>query len=343
MRTPSPRQLALIAAPAATAWLAAYGRDRRRLAADPERHALAELPAGREASVRSADGTRLQARVFGPDTGPTVVLVHGWTCTHRFWVRQIRELARSLRIVAYDLRGHGESEAPEASDYSTDALAADLDAVLAQLVPRGERPVVAGHSLGAMSIVAWAGVHPERVPRQLAGAVLVNTGIGDLVTEALLLRAPSALGRGRQVAGRAVMSVKAPVPKRSTPISSRAVHYVALGPDASPAQVAFCETMFLNCRRDVRAACGGTLSTLELSHAVERLDVPVAVIAGERDRLTPPAHSRRLAAALPQLAVHDELARVGHMAPVEAPDAVTGRIRELAAGGTERAGLRAAA
>jgi pimeloyl-ACP methyl ester carboxylesterase len=180
-----------------------------------------------------------------------------------------------------------------------------------------------------MTLVAWAGSEPGIAERRLAAAALVNTGLGDLISESLVVRTPSRLDRARQEVGRLLLSASVPIPKSPTPISSRILRHFVLGPEATPAQVAFCERMVLGSRREVRAACGATLSQLDLMESVESLDVPTAVVAGERDRLTPPAHAERLAEALPQLASYEELPGVGHMAPVEAPQAVSERIAEL--------------
>lgn len=315
---------------AAGAWEAQRRADRTRVRADPERAALAAPLEGRAVPVVARDGTRLHAEVFGPEDAPTVLLVHGWTCAIRFWKRQIQALSRDHRVVAYDLRGHGRSGTPASRDYSTDAFAEDLDAVLSALVPAGERVVVAGHSLGAMILVAWSGRFGEEARRRLRGAALVNTGLGDLVSEALVLRTPPGLGRVKQTAGRVALSASVPLPKGSTPVSSRAVRYVALGPSATPAQVAFCERMILECRRDVRAAYGDTLSRLELTESVASLHLPVTVVSGGRDRLTPPSHSRRLAETLPELADYVEVPEAGHMIPVEAADVLTARVRDIA-------------
>src|SRR5204862_90301 len=78
---------------------------------DPERAVLGSPPKGRRIDVRSADGTGLYAEAFGADDAPTVVLAHGWTENLSYWTYQIRDLVgRGLRLVAYALRGHGESE-----------------------------------------------------------------------------------------------------------------------------------------------------------------------------------------------------------------------------------------
>src|SRR5690348_13018250 len=80
----------------------------RRIEADPENAALQDPPCGRPLGVRSADGTMLHAEIFGPDTGTIVVLAHGWTEMLDYWTYVIGDLcANGLRVVAYDLRGHG--------------------------------------------------------------------------------------------------------------------------------------------------------------------------------------------------------------------------------------------
>ncbi|MGW3730275.1 alpha/beta fold hydrolase, partial [Streptomyces sp. NPDC000851] len=106
----------------------------------------------RELIVTSADGSRLHVEVHGPEQAPPVVLVHGWTCSTAFWAAQIRALAADHRVIAYDQRGHGRSPASPAC--STEALADDLEAVLAATLAPGERAVIAGHSMGGMTVMA---------------------------------------------------------------------------------------------------------------------------------------------------------------------------------------------
>ena len=321
---------AALPAAAATAWEIQRRIDRRRIDADPLRPRLWAPLEGRPLSVSSADGTPLHAEVFGPEDAPPVVLVHGWTCALRFWTLQIQELARDFRVIASDLRGHGSSGMPADRDYSTDAFADDLDAVLRAALRPGERAVVAGHSLGGMTVVACAARHPERLRDSIAAAALVATGMGDLVSESLVLRTPRRLGRVKAAVGRRMLSASAPLPRRSTPISHRAIRYVTLSRSASPAAVAFCEEIVLACRNDVRAACGGTLSALDLREAVAHLDVPTVVLAGERDKLTPPVHARWMAETLPQVVELVEIPGAGHMLPVEAPGIVSSAIAQLA-------------
>lgn len=322
---------AAAAAAAGAAWGASYLSDRRRIAADPRHAALRRPLGGRPVPVRAGDGTELRVRAFGPDDAPTVVFVHGWTCALDFWKLQIQALQGELRLVAYDLRGHGGSAPSSGGDYSIQAYADDLDAVLRATVPAGERAVLVGHSLGAMTIVAWAADRPDEVDERVAAAGLFSTGVGDLITSALVLPASGPTQRIQQELSQLFLASAAPLPRKASPVVNRVVQHVALCGAASPATVAFCARMVLQCPRDVRANTGTTLSSIDLYEGVASLTVPTTVLVGVDDRLTPPVHAERMAERLPRL--HDlvELRDVGHMAPVEDPGATTAAVRGLVA------------
>jgi pimeloyl-ACP methyl ester carboxylesterase len=95
--------------------------------------------------------------------GTPVVLLHGLTATRRYVVMGSRALEREgHRVIAYDARGHGHSgPAPDPAAYSYADLASDLGAVLD--AAGVERAVLAGASMGAHTIAAFALAHPERV------------------------------------------------------------------------------------------------------------------------------------------------------------------------------------
>jgi pimeloyl-ACP methyl ester carboxylesterase len=292
--------------------------------------------------ITSADGTVLHAEAFGPEDGLPVVLAHGWTESLQYWIYQIRALSeRGFRVIAYDHRGHGDSEPAAGDDYSIERFGEDLEAVLSEVVPRGQRAVVAGHSLGAMAIAAWAEHH--EVERRVGAAALINTGVGDLVAEHLVLPVPGvaqAINRTLSIHG--FLGNRAPLPRFSTPLTAAALRYLAFGPAATPAQVAFFERMLIACPPDVRANVGMAMSELELHDALPRLTVPTIVIAGELDRMTPPAHARRIAEMLPSLKRLEVLDDTGHMAPLERPDAVIDALAELASNVRQGAGVAAA-
>ncbi|HEY3726962.1 MAG TPA: alpha/beta fold hydrolase [Solirubrobacteraceae bacterium] len=302
-------------------------RHLRRLAHDEDYARLSTRLDGRPLTVRSADGTKLHAEVFGPEIGDTVVLAHGWTEQLSFWGPVIGRLAdRGLRAVAYDLRGHGRSDPAVDHDYALERFGEDLEAVLAAALPAGRRATVAGHSLGAMSIAAWAEHHD--VGSRANAAALVNTGLGDLVTGHLLF-GELAKWLNHPVASRLVLGSRAPMPGFSSPIQQAAIRYVAFGPTATAGQVAFYERMLMECSPDARAATGVAMSDMNLYEAVAKLTVPTLVVAGDRDRLTPPTHARRIAESLPHLQALIELPETGHMSPLERPHQLVIALVEL--------------
>ncbi|MGW7138720.1 alpha/beta fold hydrolase [Streptomyces xanthophaeus] len=280
--------------------------------------------ARRELVAVSADGARLHAEVHGEEGAPAVVLAHGWTCSTAFWAAQIRDLAKDHRVIAYDQRGHGRS--PAARTHSTTALADDLVAVLGAALAPGERAVLAGHSMGGMTIMAAAG-RPE-FAEHTAAALLCSTGSARLVEEALVL--PIRAGRLRTRVTGAVLGARAPLGP-VTPIARKVLKYATMGPGSAPDKVEACARIVHACPTKVRHAWSQVLAGLDLDADLARLAVPTAVLGGKDDRLTPVVHARAIAAALPNCVGLTELTGAGHMTPIEAPEAVTAALRELTA------------
>jgi len=110
-----------------------------------------------------ANGVTLAAHVWeGRPGAPTAVAVHGLTANHTCWYPMADVVAPGHRLVAYDLRGRGDSDKP-AQGYDLDAHARDLLGVLDHLGVA--RAAVLGHSLGAHIAVWFATTFPERVDR----------------------------------------------------------------------------------------------------------------------------------------------------------------------------------
>ncbi|MEU6755100.1 alpha/beta hydrolase [Streptomyces sp. NPDC046685] len=278
--------------------------------------------ARRELVAVSADGARLHVEVHGEEGAPAVVLAHGWTCSTAFWAAQIRELATDHRVIAYDQRGHGRS--PAAAAHSTTALADDLVAVLGAALAPGEPAVVAGHSMGGMTIMAAAG-RPE-FAEHVAAALLCSTGSSRLIAEARVV--PLAAGRVRTLITAAVLGSRAPLGP-VTPVARTVLKYATMAPGSAPDRVEACARIVHACPTAVRHAWSQVLAGLDLDAGVARLAVPTAVVVGTADRLTPVVHARRLAAALPDCVGLTELTGMGHMTPIEAPEAVSAVIRGL--------------
>jgi pimeloyl-ACP methyl ester carboxylesterase len=115
--------------------------------------------------------------------GPPILLCHGLTASRRYVVHGSRALERAgHRVIVYDARGHGESEAaPSVQSYGYPELIADLKRVVEAEVGE-ERFLLGGHSMGAHTAVGYALAHPER----LSGLVVIGpTYTGEMRPESL--------------------------------------------------------------------------------------------------------------------------------------------------------------
>ncbi|WP_210588327.1 alpha/beta fold hydrolase [Streptomyces sp. GESEQ-35] len=276
----------------------------------------------RELTAVSADGARLHVEVHGPKDAPAVVLAHGWTCSTAFWAAQIRELAVDHRVIAYDQRGHGRSPASPAC--STDALADDLEAVLEATLAPGEKSVIVGHSMGGMTVLAASARAGFR--EHAVAVLLCSTGASRLVAESTVV--PMRAGRLRTALTRRILGSRAPLGP-VTPLARRILKYGTMGPGSAPHMVEACARIVHACPRKVRYAWSQVLDLLDLGHGIRELAVPAAVVVGTADRLTPVVQARSLVAALPNCVGITELPGLGHMTPIEAPQLVTAKIREL--------------
>lgn len=335
--------LAFAGAAAGSTALGYYARKRALAGIDPEASSTwSELHRpihGRAMTVRSFDGTRLHAEVIGPEAAPTLVLVHGYALSQHAWHYQRRDLQPHLRLVCYDQRGHGASAQAASGDYSIAALGRDLAAVLDATVAAGQPVVLAGHSMGGMTILSLAEHRPEQLER-VAGVALLSTAAGNVVAGGAFSAGAAALSVLRETRpGRRRGRRSHPLaddgsdpatwteaPRADTLfLLTRAI---GLSPNADPAHIAFTEQLLAECPARVKAALGPTLTSLRLRHAAERLTMPGVVMVGDADRLTPDKQARRLADSLPQAELV-MLADVGHMAPLEAHEEVTTRLRDL--------------
>lgn len=324
---------ALLGAGAAAAGAAVLARREvarnRRDAEDLMAQDGATLPGGRVTTVGSLDGTALHAEVYGPEEAPTIVLAHGWTCSIRFWHNQVRDLCGDHRVVVYDKRGHGRTRRPQNGDYSLGAQAGDLAAVLRDLVPPGRSCVIGAHSMGAMTIAALAERDTACLHERAAAIAMINTGVGDLVSESLVVRGTDRFGVLGERVGAMILTSRAPLALPES-LLHPATRYVALTSEAPDEAVELTAEMVRLCHPETRAGCGESMTRMELYEALEAIDLPAVVIAGELDKLTPPVHARRLAEELGRPAEVIELAGIGHMAPLEAPERISALLRDLA-------------
>lgn len=274
--------------------------------------------------VTTDDGARLAAYVREPrdPAGRTVVLGHGWILDHRSWLPALRTLDPSLRVVLWDQRGHGASTMADGSrkvgQESIRRLGADLRQVLAQLTTQDEQVVLGGHSMGGMTILAYAGLAPTEFAERVCGVALVSTAAGGL------------RGSGRR-GERQLMSAMRHVPVRiGRGMTEKAHRAAAFGRGADPADVHEATLITRGTRVSVFAGFYDALMQHdEIAALAGMQNVPAQVLVGSRDRLTPPKLAQRIAAGLPQAELQT-LDGPGHMLQWEAPDRVAKAIEDLA-------------
>lgn len=271
---------------------------RMRSRPDPESsEELGKLRGEPLAPLASFDGTKLHVEKIGE--GPTVILAHGYSLDLRTWHYQMRDLSSRYRLVLFDQRGHGRSEPARSDDWSIDALARDLLAVVER--SEAERVAIVGHSMGGMALIRFCELFPEIVRDRVSGISLVDTTAADVVREALpfLPRRLRAAAQGAQeVAMRAIVSLDRPsvdrLRRRASDVAWLGVRTMGFGPNASPSHVAFLERMLSETPVDTWMELMPAVIGVNTASSLEHITVPTLVMVGTEDRLTPPGAAERL-------------------------------------------------
>jgi pimeloyl-ACP methyl ester carboxylesterase len=265
------------------------------------------------------NGVRVAVEDVGD--GPAILFLHGFPHDSSLWQHQMAGL-NGFRRVAPDLRGLGRSDAPE-SGYSMATYAADLRSLMDRLVL--DRVVLCGLSMGGYIAFECLRLFPERV----AGLVLIDTraepdsDAGRVSRDALIAEL--------RTGGTAVL----PGALLSKQLSPTTV-------ERQPDVVSQLRRMMLS------APLSGAIGALEAMK--QRADsrpllpslgrIPVLVICGEDDVLTPPDAARAMVDAIPGAEL-ELVTEAGHLTPLEKPELVTTRLHRFLDQRVSAAGMRA--
>jgi pimeloyl-ACP methyl ester carboxylesterase len=319
---------------------------RVRLRPDPEAGEPFGRLRGRPLTVLADDGLPLHVEIDGDDDAAlTVVFSHGYCLTQDTWHYQRRDL-KGLRMVFWDQRSHGRSGRGNPNHATIDQTGSDLFAVLRATVRPGDPVILAGHSMGGMTIMALAQQHPELFGDQVLGVVLVNTSSGGL--QEMTLGLPLVLAKlVRPLAPGLIQGLgrQARLVDRTREVGADLGFFVIrrmgfADKGISPTVVDFVEQMIRSTPIAVIAAFYPTLMAFDKAEVLATIGrVPVTVLAGGQDRLTPGPHGRIIAEALPDAEL-TEIQEAGHLLPMEYPGLVTVALRRMvqrvAAGPQER-------
>jgi non-heme chloroperoxidase len=265
-------------------------------------------------TVTGGGGLRLHVREWGKAEGLPILFIHGWSQNHLCWEKQYEsELAGEFRLVAYDLRGHGMSEAPLEPEHYTDGKlwAEDVAAIVDQL--RLDRPVLVGWSYGAFVISDYVRAYgQDRISaiNFIEGAVkLGEAAFGTLIGPGFLDHFVDATADDLPTNIRAMRSfVRACLVK---PVSDDDLETAVCWNVVVPAQV--------------RANLGAR--EIDDDDVLRVLDVPLLVTHGREDSVVLPAMAEHVLAMCPaaEASWYDG---VGHAPHLEEPERFN---RELAA------------
>ncbi|MER5523984.1 alpha/beta hydrolase [Streptomyces sp. NPDC002677] len=314
---------------------------------------------GTPGKAYSDDGTELYYEVdeVEPDLGPavsprrrrlfgrkapapvTVVFSHGYCLNQDSWHFQRAALRGVVRTVHWDQRSHGRSgrgvdQHERGVPLTIDQLGRDLKAVLDAAVPEG--PIVlVGHSMGGMTVMALAAQYPELIRERVVATVFVGTSSGRLgeVNFGLPVAGVNAVRRVLPGVLKALGTQAALVEKgrRATADLFAGIikRYSFASRDVDPAVERFAERMIESTPIDVVAEFYPAFTDHDKTAALAYFqDLPVLVLAGVQDLVTPSEHSEVIADLLPDA----ELVLVpdaGHLVMLEHPEVVTDRLADL--------------
>lgn len=304
-----------------------FGAERlaaRRLLADPATLDLTstdEIPWNHH-HLETPDGGQLHAVEIG--SGPPIVLIHGVTLRASIWHQQA-VLADESRVIAIDMRGHGESRAGR-NGSSISANADDLAFLLETLDLRGA--VVAGHSMGGMVLGRCLADRPELASSRIAAVGFISTaarrpaGAPSPLFKPVIRRLRNAAAGAPKMARRL-----ADLPDNDL---GQILVRATFGADPDLDDVRETVDAFESIRIDELLDIFPSLLDHDVVDFLADWQLPAAVIVGSRDPLTPPREAELLAERLRD-ATLEIVPGAGHQLMLERPHAVNDMLRTLVA------------
>jgi 3-oxoadipate enol-lactonase len=250
-----------------------------------------------------ANGIEIYYELHGSEGAPWLVLSHSLACTARMWDPQIEAFKGSHRILAYDMRGHGQTSAP-AGPYTLDMLADDVLGLAASL--KIKTAVYCGLSIGGMigQTITIRGSHPfERM-------VLADTTHAQPPEALKQWEERIRIAETQGMAGLVDSTLERwfTPPFRSTPAAKKIAEHIAATPVAG------------------YVGCGRAIMGLNTTAKLKSIKLPVLAITGEQDLAAP--GTRYIGENVPgaKLVV---IPNASHIANVEQPEVFNRALREF--------------
>ncbi|GAC1409577.1 MAG: alpha/beta hydrolase [Candidatus Velthaea sp.] len=275
--------------------------------------------AGAITRVERPDGTILYVEMSGPPDASPVVLVHGWGVDNRSFYYAKRALRENYRVIAWDLRGLGQSSRAGSDGYTLDAMADDLAAIV-ELA--GAPAVVIGHSIGGMIAQTFARRHARLVGSAVTAVVLVGTTYTDPTRTMLGARVMHALERPLFMPLMHLTIALAPLVWAMNWLSYiNGTQLIATGMTGfagseTRGQLDFATLFFAKARPGVLARGMLAMFAYDESSSIGNIAVPVLVVHGDRDPVLLPRAGEHIAAVIPG-GTFASLADAKHMGLIE--------------------------
>jgi 3-oxoadipate enol-lactonase len=247
-----------------------------------------------------ANGITINYHVDGAEGAPWLVLSNSLATNLAMWDEQARELSRSFRVLRYDQRGHGQTDAP-AGRYAFDQLIADAVALMDALSI--ERAHFGGLSMGGATALGLAQQHADRLDR----VIVCDTPCQSTPTST------------QQWEDRIAVAQKDGIEALVEPTVTRWFPPEIL--EANPPYLDKIRGMIRSTPVNGFIGCAAALADHNYAAAVATVTRPVLFMVGEKDGITPPA-MRKLNAALPG-SRYVELPGAGHISNLDQPQAFT--------------------
>ncbi len=287
---------------------------------------------GKTLTVQRPCGSLLHVEVHGKETGPTLVLTHGWSLDSAAWKYMLPFLAAHYRVAIWDLPGLGRSRGPQNNDYSLEKMAEDLGAVISEVSPH-DPVILIGHSIGGMIQQTFCRLYPERLRSHISGLVLVHT------TYTNPLKTNIAAGLVKPLEPVVKLINDAMIPLEAMFWLSNwqsywngtlhvAARFESFSGKQSWDQLDYSAKRGALARPSVIARGNDAMLEFDEQETLRRIDCPTLVVSGNNDRLTVRSASEHIQHLLPQSDGFDDDG--GHLGHIESTSAVAQEIVRFA-------------
>lgn len=253
--------------------------------------------------------------MWGHESAPPLVLLHGLTSHARSWDALGRELSASRRVIALDQRGHGDSDRAPDGDYRVATMAGDVVGIVDALgLGRFE---LLGLSMGGRVGIAYAGSHVARVERLCIvdiGPEIDVTGMERI--RRMMAASPERIGSEEE----AVELARRANPRApEAGLRERVRHALRPLPDGG------FEWKYDKALRDMMRQ-GGRRDTIDLWEPLRRITAPTLLVRGAESDVLSPDVAKRMVDALPDGRLV-EISGAGHPVPMDQPEAFARAVR----------------